>query len=377
VAGAERLLFPLEWLALITAIGISIWCMAKPLGGPKYELREPTHLLGAFVSRTSWGLALFGGILTTGGVAGAMAAIYDVSTGRATVGEVVKDIGIFIEGWIAGLIAPAYDAELEKTHAYALFLLLIPGLLTVWYNVIPFFKRGNEFQVHPDGSVSVRRGDSWEPLMEYQYSTVTADGTMIDCTPPADGPLQLCCRSIGFSPASTGCACPTRSAPSSSGDFLPGAGSTSSRRRTGTASPRVESNWERVGSAQRRDALAGDPSLRARGEAKIRQSVKQDAQRRGQFGEREPVSDAAVRALAETDKGRGSAGDVECVGLGIDRGIAVGCVDRKEHRRLCGDVDAMPDDRFGADAWQHADRRLPTEALPDRPRQVLVEIRAQ
>jgi hypothetical protein len=29
-----------EWLALIAAIGISIWCMAKPLGGPKYELRK-------------------------------------------------------------------------------------------------------------------------------------------------------------------------------------------------------------------------------------------------------------------------------------------------------------------------------------------------
>ena len=36
-----------EWLALIAAIGISIWCMAKPLGGPKYELKEPAHLLGA------------------------------------------------------------------------------------------------------------------------------------------------------------------------------------------------------------------------------------------------------------------------------------------------------------------------------------------
>jgi hypothetical protein len=154
------------------------------LGGPKCELREPTYLLGAFVTRTNWGLALFGGILTIGGVAGAMAAIYDVTTGRATVGEVVKDIGIFIGRWIA----PAYDAELEKTHAYALFLLLIPGLLLVGYNLIPFFKRGNEFQVHPDGSVSVRRGDSWEPLMDYRYSTVTADGTTIDFTPPADGP---------------------------------------------------------------------------------------------------------------------------------------------------------------------------------------------
>ena len=182
---------PLEWLALIAAIGISIWCMAKPLGGPKYELSEPTHLLGAFVSRTSWGLTLFGAILTIGGVAGSMAAIYDVSTGRATVGDVFKDIGIFIEGWIVNLIVPTYDAELEKTHAYALFVLVIPGLLLLWFNLIPFFNRGSEFQVHPDGSVSVRRGDSWEPLMEYQYSAVAADGTTIKFTPPPDGPPAI------------------------------------------------------------------------------------------------------------------------------------------------------------------------------------------
>ena len=48
-----------------------------------------------------------------------------------------------------------YDAELEKTHAYALFLLLIPGLLLVWYNLIPFCKRGTEFQVHPDGPPTI------------------------------------------------------------------------------------------------------------------------------------------------------------------------------------------------------------------------------
>jgi hypothetical protein len=66
--------------------------------------------------------------------------------------------------------------------------LLIPGLLLLFFNLIPFFNRGKEFQIHPDGSVSVHRGDSWEPLMEYQYSTVTADGTTIEFTPPADGP---------------------------------------------------------------------------------------------------------------------------------------------------------------------------------------------
>jgi hypothetical protein len=33
----------------------------------------------------------------------------------------------------------------------------------------------------------VRSGDNWEPLMEYQYSAVTADGTTIEFMPPADG----------------------------------------------------------------------------------------------------------------------------------------------------------------------------------------------
>jgi hypothetical protein len=131
---------------------------------------------------------LVGAILTLGGVTGSMAAIYDVSTGRATVGDVMKDIAIFIEGWIAEMFVPTYDAELEKTHAYALFLLLIPGLLLLWANLIPCFNRGSEFQVHPDGSVSVRRGDSWEPLMEYQYSVATADGRTIGFTAPPDGP---------------------------------------------------------------------------------------------------------------------------------------------------------------------------------------------
>lgn len=179
---------PLEWVALIAAIAISIWCMAKPLGGPKVELSEPTHLLGSFVSRTNWVLVIIGGLLTIGGVAATGAAIYDVSTGRATIGDVVTDIGVFIEGWIVGLIAPTYDAELEKTHAYALFMLILPGLLLLYFNLVPFFKRGNEFQVHPDGSISVRMGGSWQPLLEFQYATVTADGNTIDFSPPPDGP---------------------------------------------------------------------------------------------------------------------------------------------------------------------------------------------
>lgn len=190
----------LEWVALIAAVGFSIWCMAKPLGGPKVELTKPAHLLGTFVSTTCWGLLLFGTILAVGGVAGAGAAGYDVATGRATVGDVLHDIAIFVEGWIAELIAGiSYDAELEKTHAYALFLLLIPGLILVWLNLTPLLNRGSEFRVEADGSVMVRRGDSWEPLLEYQYSSVTGDGTTIEFTPPADGPpaARVFCRENG------------------------------------------------------------------------------------------------------------------------------------------------------------------------------------
>jgi hypothetical protein len=73
-------------------------------------------------------------------------------------------------------------------HAYALFLLLIPGLLLVWANLIPLLNRGSEFRVESDGSVMFRRRDSWEPLLEYQYSSATADGRTIRFTPPSDGP---------------------------------------------------------------------------------------------------------------------------------------------------------------------------------------------
>jgi hypothetical protein len=183
---------PLEWLALAAAIGISIWCMAKPLGGPKMKMTKPTHLLGAFVSRTSWALVLFGAILTIGGIGATGAIVYDLSTGRATFGDVMRDIAIFLAGFIAEVTSRGgYDAGLENTHAYALFLLLLPGVLLVWLNLIPFFRRGREWRVEPDGSVAVHRGDTWAPLLEYEYATVAADGTTIRFTSPPGGPQAL------------------------------------------------------------------------------------------------------------------------------------------------------------------------------------------
>lgn len=55
------------FLALAAAIGITIFCVAKPLGGPKVDLSEPAHMLGDFVSRTNWALVLIGAILTADG----------------------------------------------------------------------------------------------------------------------------------------------------------------------------------------------------------------------------------------------------------------------------------------------------------------------
>lgn len=177
-----------EWVVLIAAIAFSIWCMAKPLGGPKVQLTKPSHLLGTFESRPSWAMLLIGTLLTIGGVAGAGAAIYDMATGRASFGDVLRDIAIFIEGWFAEVIFKFYDAELENTHAYALFLLIIPGLIMVAVNLTPVLKRGRRFRVEPDGSLMVGARDGWEPLLEYQYPSVVADGATVTFTSGPGGP---------------------------------------------------------------------------------------------------------------------------------------------------------------------------------------------
>ena len=56
-----------------------------------------------------------------------------------------------------------------------------------WYNLIPFFKRGTEFRIEPDGSVAVRAGGTWPALLEYEYSAADADGTTIEFSSPQGG----------------------------------------------------------------------------------------------------------------------------------------------------------------------------------------------
>lgn len=129
---------------------------------------------------------LLGALLTIGGVGAIGAIVYDLTSGRATVRDVLHDMAIFVEGWTAELLTnSAYDAELEKTHAYALFVLIVPGLLLVSANLVPFIRRGREFRVEPD-AISVRDKQGWSPLLDYEYSAIAADGTTIRYTPASD-----------------------------------------------------------------------------------------------------------------------------------------------------------------------------------------------
>lgn len=188
VANSGRASFgALEFLSLAVAIGVSIWCLARPLGGPKVEFDDAAQVRGTFVSRTSWGLVLLGAVLTIGGVGAIGAIVYDLSSGRATVRDVLHDMAVFVEGWTAELVTNyAYDAELEKTHAYALFVLIVPGLWLVSANLVPFLRRGSEFRVEPD-SISIRDKQGWAPVLDYEYCAVAADGTTIRFTPASPG----------------------------------------------------------------------------------------------------------------------------------------------------------------------------------------------
>ncbi|ETW23849.1 hypothetical protein [Mycobacterium gastri] len=188
IANSDRDYFgPLELLALAGAIGISVWCLAKPLGRPVVAMDEAADVQGTFVSRTNWGLVLFGVALTVGGIGAIGAIVYDLSTGRAAVRDVFADMWTFVAGWTSEALSGwSYDAHLERTHGYALFILVVPGVLIVWWNLVPLIKRGREFRVEPDGSISVRGPHGWIQLLEYEYSAVTADATTIRFTPASD-----------------------------------------------------------------------------------------------------------------------------------------------------------------------------------------------
>ncbi len=120
----------LELLALAVAVAITVWCLAKPMGPQKIDLTVPADVRGEFASRTNWAWLLVGTLLTVGGLGATGAIVYDLSSGRADVGDVLTDIGVFVEGWAVEIFTKGfYDAELERTRCYALAVLLIHCLL--------------------------------------------------------------------------------------------------------------------------------------------------------------------------------------------------------------------------------------------------------
>lgn len=177
----------LEFLALAVAIGISIFCMARPMGGPGLHLTRAAHVLGEFRPRTNWALVLIGAILVVGGVGASGLIAHDLSTGRATVGEVFEDIGVFIEGWTVEVFTKGwYDAELEKTRAYALCFLLLIGVPLLLFNLGPLWHR-RRYRVDERGRVEIAVDGGWEALRPRDFGTVTADGAAIRFEPAEDG----------------------------------------------------------------------------------------------------------------------------------------------------------------------------------------------
>lgn len=189
IANSQQTSFgAVEFLALAVAVGISIWCVASPLGPPKIELDEPTHVLGEFRTRINWALVLIGGLLTVAGFGGSGAIVHDLATGRASVGDVFHDIGIFVEGWFVEVFTKgAIDAELEDTRGYALAFLLVVGMPLLWINIAPLVRRGRPFRVGPDGSVEIGGGPGWIRLEERDFESVAADGTVIRFELGAEG----------------------------------------------------------------------------------------------------------------------------------------------------------------------------------------------
>ncbi len=170
----------LELLALAVAVAITVWCLAKPMGPQKIDLTVPADVRGEFASRTNWAWLLVGTLLTVGGLGATGAIVYDLSSGRADVGDVLTDIGVFVEGWAVEIFTKGfYDAELERTRGYALAVLLIPGLLLLWYNLIPLLNRGHRFFVDDAGEVRIKAGDGWQALQPQKFAAVVADGTTI------------------------------------------------------------------------------------------------------------------------------------------------------------------------------------------------------
>jgi hypothetical protein len=170
----------LEFLGLVAAITITLLCRKYPQGVPAVFIEKPEQMQGEFESRTNWALVLIGAGILLGGIASTVRIITHLATGFATVKDVLNDIGVFIVEWIhERLSGGTYDGELEKTQAYILCILIIPGLFMALICLTPFFHRGRNFRVHEDGSFSVRKGDAWETVEPLRYVTVTADGTSI------------------------------------------------------------------------------------------------------------------------------------------------------------------------------------------------------
>lgn len=168
-----------EWLSLLGAIAITILCKQRPLGVPAVFIREPGQMCGEFESRTNWALVLIGAAILLGGIASAVRMVTHLTTGVATVTDILNDIGVFIiEWWKERLSGGTYDGELEKTQAYIFVLMFIPGFFLVLINLGPFLHRAR-FVAGENGAITVKRRGREKVVGPREYAVVTADSSSI------------------------------------------------------------------------------------------------------------------------------------------------------------------------------------------------------
>jgi hypothetical protein len=166
----------LEFLGLIVAIATTVLCKRFPMGVRADFIEKPEQMLGEFESRTNWPLVLIGATILLGGVASTVRIITHLATGFATFRDVLNDIGVFVVEWVhERLSGGTHDGELEKTQAYILCVLVIPGLIMVLVCLTPLLHRGRNFRVEADGTLSFRKGADWETIEPRQYPVVIAD----------------------------------------------------------------------------------------------------------------------------------------------------------------------------------------------------------
>ncbi len=180
-----------EFVALLVAGALTIWCVINPLGIDKVQITDPNALRGEFRSRTNWALVLLGAAMSLVGIAAVFKIGHDLFYGFTTVIGIFEDFGLFFLELFLERISRGTDGDVTKSRLYILMVLLPVGLLLLWFNLLPWMFRGAAFRISDDGQMSFWLGGQWQPLRPAHYRRVTADGISIEFTDPINAQARV------------------------------------------------------------------------------------------------------------------------------------------------------------------------------------------